>query len=152
MRWAPKVQACFSSLVLDARSCPSALMAQKRAEEQGPLRQLNPDGKCWVLSPQKFPWRLRGKELACNAGDPGLIPVWDDPWRRERLPTPGVLSGEFCGRGAWQTEVHGVAKSQRGLSYRHSHSPTEAHRHRSCGLHPLTWEQENPGQELTCCP
>ena len=68
MRWAPKVQACFSSLVLDARSCPSALMAQKCAEEQGPLRQLNPDGKCWVLSPQKFPWRLKGKESACNAG------------------------------------------------------------------------------------
>ena len=78
-----------------------------------------------------------GKEPACNAGDPGLIPGlgrstgegigyplqyswaflmaqliqnppamwetwvwslgWEDPWRRERLPTPVFWSGEFMG-------------------------------------------------------
>ena len=26
----------------------------------------------------ELPWRLRCKESACNAGDPGLIPSWED--------------------------------------------------------------------------
>ena len=40
-----------------------------------------------------------GKESACNAGDPGIIPggnqdlpVRKVPWRRDRLPTPVFLS------------------------------------------------------------
>ena len=38
------------------------------------------------------------------------------PWRREWLPTPVFLPGEFH-RGAWQaTVVHGVTKSQTQLS------------------------------------
>ena len=50
--------------------------------------------------PQKFPKvpsGSDGKESACNAGDPG-------PWvrtiscRRERLPIPVFLSGEFHGQ------------------------------------------------------
>ena len=41
---------------------------------------------------QGFPGGSEGKESACNAGDPGLIPwVGKIPWRREWLPTP-VLS------------------------------------------------------------
>ena len=43
--------------------------------------------------------------IACNAGDnpPAMqeTPVqflgWEDPWRRERLPTPGFWPGEFHG-------------------------------------------------------
>ena len=35
---------------------------------------------------------------------------WEDPWRRERLPTPVFWSGEFHGL------VHGITKSQTGLS------------------------------------
>ena len=39
-----------------------------------------------------------GKESACNAGDPGLIPGFGKiPWRRERLPTPVFWPGEFYG-------------------------------------------------------
>ena len=34
-----------------------------------------------------------GKESVCNAGDLG----WEDPWRRERLPTPGFWPGESHG-------------------------------------------------------
>ena len=34
-----------------------------------------------------------GKESACNVGDLG----WEDPWRRERLPTPVFWPGEFHG-------------------------------------------------------
>ena len=37
------------------------------------------------------------KEPACNAGDPGSW-VWKIPWRREWLPTPVFLPGEFHGQ------------------------------------------------------
>ena len=36
---------------------------------------------------------------------------WEDPWRREWLPTPVFLPGEPHGPGGLHT-VHGVAKSQ----------------------------------------
>ena len=40
-----------------------------------------------------------GEESACNAGDPGSIPGWwRFPWRREWLPTPVFLPGEFNGQ------------------------------------------------------
>ena len=43
-------------------------------------------------STQAFPGSSAGKESACNAGDPGLIPgVGKIPWRRNRLPTPVFL-------------------------------------------------------------
>ena len=61
----------------------------------------------------RLPWWLRWKESACNAGDLGLIPGSGKiPWRRERLPTPVFLPGEFQARGPCQAIVHGVAKSQ----------------------------------------
>ena len=68
-----------------------------------------------------FPGSSAGKESACNVGDTSLIPVlasrmaqlvknppamwetwvrfqgWEDPWRREWLPTPVVCLGEFHG-------------------------------------------------------
>ena len=40
-----------------------------------------------------FPGGSDGKESACNAGDLGLI-----PWRKEWLPTPVFLPGEFQGQ------------------------------------------------------
>ena len=58
-----------------------------------------------------------GKETACNAEDPGLIPGS----RR----SPGEVNGNplyyYClensmDRGAWQAEVQGVAKSHTPLS------------------------------------
>ena len=43
-----------------------------------------------------FPDRSVGKESACNAGDPGLIPGFGRPrWRRDRLPTPVFLGFPF---------------------------------------------------------
>ena len=58
-----------------------------------------------------------GKESACNAGDPGLIlgsgrspgEGNGSPLQTSRLENP-------VDRGAWQATVHGVAKSQTGLS------------------------------------
>ena len=64
-----------------------------------------------------FPHSSVGKESACDAGDPGLI------------PGSGRSSGEGNGnplqysclenpmdRGVWQATVHGIAKSQTQLS------------------------------------
>ena len=44
-----------------------------------------------------FPCGSPGKESTCNAGDLGSSPGWEDPWRKERLPTPVFWSGEFHG-------------------------------------------------------
>ena len=54
-----------------------------------------------------------GKESACNAGDPGSIPGLgrspgegnDNPFQYSCLENP-------TDRGAWQTTLHGVTKSQ----------------------------------------
>ena len=43
-----------------------------------------------------FPGGLDDKESACNAGDLGSIQIMRKiPWRREWLPTPIFLPGEF---------------------------------------------------------
>ena len=59
---------------------------------------------------------LEGKEAACNVGDLGSIPgLGRFPRRREWLPTPVFLPGEFHGqRSLWAT-VHGVARVRRDL-------------------------------------
>ena len=45
-----------------------------------------------------FPGGSDGTESACNAGDQGSIPgLGKIPWRREWLPTPVFLPGEFHG-------------------------------------------------------
>ena len=44
-----------------------------------------------------FPCGSAGKESTCSAGDLGLIPGWEEPWGRERLPTPVLWPGEFHG-------------------------------------------------------
>ena len=38
-----------------------------------------------------FPGNSVGKESTCNAGDPVLFLGGEDPWRRNRLPTPVFL-------------------------------------------------------------
>ena len=58
-----------------------------------------------------------GKEAVCNAGDPGLIPVWGrsfgegngNPLQYSCLENPSD-------RAAWWATVHGVAKSQTQMS------------------------------------
>ena len=45
-----------------------------------------------------FPGGLDDKESACNAGGPRFNPwVRKIPWRKEWLPTPVFLTGEFHG-------------------------------------------------------
>ena len=46
-----------------------------------------------------FPHGSDGKESACNVGDPSLIPELGRlSWRKECLPTPVFLPGEFHGQ------------------------------------------------------
>ena len=48
---------------------------------------------------RSFPGGSDSKESAWNAGDPNSIPgMRRFPWRREWLPTPVFLPGEFCGQ------------------------------------------------------
>ena len=44
-----------------------------------------------------FPCVSAGKESTCNAGDLCSTLGWEDPRRRERLPTPVFWCGEFNG-------------------------------------------------------
>ena len=64
-----------------------------------------------------FPDGSDGKESACNARNPGLIPGWEsslgggngNPLQYSCLENP-------MDRGAWWAIVHGLAKSQTRLS------------------------------------
>ena len=62
-----------------------------------------------------FPDGSVGKESACNVGDWVQFLGLEDPWRRERVPTPVFSPGEFHGL------VHGVTKSLTQLSNFHFH-------------------------------
>ena len=49
-----------------------------------------------------FPCSSAGKESACNAGDPGLIPGSGKiPWRKNRLSIPVFLLRNPMDRGTW---------------------------------------------------
>ena len=74
-------------------------------------------GKFFIFYSMGFPGGSDGKESACNAGDLGSIP--------ESGKSPGERSGYLLqysclensmDRGAWQSTVHRVAKSQTQLS------------------------------------
>ena len=53
-----------------------------------------------------------GKESACNAGDPGLIPGLERfPGEGNGYPLHSCLENSKK-RGGWRATVHGVAKSQ----------------------------------------
>ena len=70
-----------------------------------------------VMTFKDFPGGSDSKESACNAGDQGSIPGLGrspgegkgNPLQYSHLENPMV-------RGAWRTTVHGVTKSQTGLS------------------------------------
>ena len=69
-----------------------------------------------------FPGGSDGKESSCNAGDLGSIPgLGRSPgeWNGYPLQYPGLENS--MDRGSWQAiTVHGVAKSQTGLSNFHT--------------------------------
>ena len=54
-----------------------------------------------------------GKESACNAGDPGSIPVLGrSPGEGNGYAFQYSCLENSMDRGAWQTTVHGITKSQ----------------------------------------
>ena len=60
-----------------------------------------------------FPGGSADKGSTCSSGDLSSVPGWEDPWKREQLPTPVLAWGI-----SWTT-VHGVTKSQTWLSSFH---------------------------------
>ena len=63
-----------------------------------------------------------GKESACNAGDPRLIPgLRKSPGERNGNPLKYSCPENPMNRGAWWAMVHGVSKSQTELST-HTHT------------------------------
>ena len=65
-----------------------------------------------------FPGGSDGKEPACNAGDPGLIPgSGRSPGEENGYPLQYSCMENPMDRGAWgRAAVHGVTKSWRRLS------------------------------------
>ena len=64
-----------------------------------------------------FPGGLDGKASACNVGDPGSIPGWEDPLEKEMAIHSSILGWKI----PWMEEpgrlhtVHVVTKSQTRL-------------------------------------
>ena len=59
---------------------------------------------------------LSGKESACQAGDMGSIPGWEDPWETEWQPTPIVFPGKSHGKEPGVQQSMGRQKSQTQFS------------------------------------
>ena len=59
-----------------------------------------------------YPGGSGSKKSACNSGDPGSIPGWEgSPGGGNGNPLQYSCLENPMDRGAWQTVVHGVAKS-----------------------------------------
>ena len=59
-----------------------------------------------------FPGGSDGKESACNAGDPGVIPgLGRSPGEGNGNPLQCSCLENPIDRGAWQATVHGISKS-----------------------------------------
>jgi len=69
-----------------------------------------------------FPGGSDGKESACNAEDPDLIPgLGRSPGDRNGNPLQYSCLENSRIRGAWRATVYGVTKSQTGLRDYHFH-------------------------------
>ena len=64
-----------------------------------------------------FPGGSDSKESACSAGDQSSVPGWGRfPGERNSNPLQCSCLENSMDRRAWWATVHGVAKSQTGLS------------------------------------
>ena len=90
-----------------------------------------------------------GQESACNAGDLGLIPGFDPwvvrkiSWRREWLPTPVFLPGEFHG----QRNLAGYSPwghKELDMTKRHTHTHTQS-KTQVLGID--SWKRQGPSLE-----
>ena len=110
----------------------------------------------WLHTPVflDFPGGSDGKESACNAGDPGLVPGLEDPLEEGMATHSSFLAWRFpMDRGAWQATDCGVTKSQTWLSdlvraptHTHTHTQAHTHRHTDTQTHTHTgWRYQTQG-------
>ena len=67
---------------------------------------------CEIMCPYRSPGSSVGKEQACNAGDPGLIPLLGRfPGEGNDNPLQYPCLGNPMDRGTWRATVHGVPES-----------------------------------------
>ena len=53
------------------------------------------------------------KKSACNKGNPGLIPGWENPLEEKMATHSSILAWRIpMDRGAWWATVYGATKSQ----------------------------------------
>ena len=63
-----------------------------------------------------FPHSSVGQESACNAGDPGLIPMSGrSPGEGNGYQLQYSCLGNSMDKGTWQATVHGVARARQDL-------------------------------------
>ena len=73
-----------------------------------------------------------GKEFACNAGDPGSVPVsGSSPGEKKGNPLQYSCLENPMDRGAWWATVHGVAKSRTRLNRLRMHANIHMNRKRA---------------------
>ena len=71
----------------------------------------------WASKENMLPWWLGGKESACNARDPGLVPGWgSSPGEGKGNPLQYPSLKNSLDRGAWQATGLGVVKSRAQVS------------------------------------
>ena len=88
-----------------------------------------------------FPCSSVGKESACSAGDPGLIPGSGKyPVKGNGNPLQYSCLDNPMDKGAWQATVHGVARVTHNLATK----PTTKHRARQNIVAVLTDEKVEP--------
>ena len=64
-----------------------------------------------------FPGGSEGTEYACNVGNLGSILGLEDPLKEGMANYSSILAWRIpMDRGTWQATVHGVTKSETGLS------------------------------------
>ena len=72
----------------------------------------NPQGYTAMTLYKGFPGSSAGKESACNAEDPSLIPgSGRSPGEGVGYPLQYSCLENSMDRGAWQATVHGITKS-----------------------------------------
>ena len=78
---------------------------------------------CGVRPRAGLPWWLSGKESTCQCRRCRYNPwVGNFPWKRKWQPTPVFLPGKSHGQRSLGATVHGVSKSQTGLSALRTHT------------------------------
>ena len=82
-----------------------------------------------------FPGGSDGKESACSAGCPGLIPgLGRSPGEGHSNPLQYSRLENSMDRGAWELQSIGVPKSQTQLSYYHTHTHIHTFLEKHCDI------------------